>query len=181
MRREAHRCKLRARRFAATDGRHRVVRRSQGQPYTRDLTNFALRWDEVRPAIGVALTADQERHYVGYAGSWLSHMRALRQGFEEGAPFVVVLEDDQVLSADFNDVLQDILNCYRFYTFLIIILSLPLFLLLFSVLLLLVEGTVTLRRTSLTALGTSWMSSSLALWIGDCAAYSTRSAGRSCS
>ena len=110
MRREARRCNLRARRFAATDGRHRVVRRSQCEPYTRDLTSFALRWDEARPAIGVALTADQERHYVGYVGSWLSHMRALRQGLEEGSPFVVVLEDDQVLSSDFNGVLQDIVE-----------------------------------------------------------------------
>eukprot|EP00439_Symbiodinium_sp_Y106_P026100 s2399_g3.t1 len=111
MRREVQRCGvLCARRFAATDGRHRVVRRSQCEPYTRDLTSFALRWDEARPAIGVALTADQERHYVGYAGSWLSHMRALRQGFEEGSPFVVVLEDDQVLSPHFNGVLRDILD-----------------------------------------------------------------------
>ncbi|CAE7263899.1 Lrguk, partial [Symbiodinium necroappetens] len=110
MRREVQRCNLRARRFAATDGRHRVVRRSQCEPYTRDLTSFALRWDEARPGIGVALTADQERHYVGYAGSWLSHMRALRQGFEEGSPFVVVLEDDQGLSPDFNGVLRDILD-----------------------------------------------------------------------
>ena len=51
---------------------------------------------QARPALGLALTASEQRHFVGYVGSWLSHMRAVRQGIEEGAPFVVVLEDDQV-------------------------------------------------------------------------------------
>eukprot|EP00435_Cladocopium_sp_Y103_P066544 s28_g28.t2 len=112
MRREIKRCGVRnARRFAATDGRHRVVRRSSRQPYLRDLTSFALRWDEARPAIGVAMTAEEERHFVGYVGSWLSHTRAVRQGLEEGAPFVVVLEDDQVLHPDMTNVLKDIITC----------------------------------------------------------------------
>lgn len=112
MRREIQRCGVRnARRFAATDGRHRVVQRSRRQPYLRDLTSFALRWDEARPAIGVAMTAEEERHFVGYVGSWLSHTRALRQGLEEGAPFVVVLEDDQVLNPQMTNVLRDIITC----------------------------------------------------------------------
>lgn len=99
------------RRFPATDGRHRVVRRSTARPYQRDLPDFALRWDESRPASGVAMTAERQRHYIGYVGSWLSHMRALRHGFEEGFPFVVVLEDDQVLSPNFNSVVADIIEC----------------------------------------------------------------------
>lgn len=112
MRKEVQRCKLpNVRRFAATDGRHRVVQRSRSQPYMRDLTSFALRWDEARPAIGVAMTAEEERHFVGYVGSWLSHTRAVRQGLEEGSPFVVVLEDDQVLNPDMTDVLEDIIAC----------------------------------------------------------------------
>ncbi|CAJ1410024.1 unnamed protein product [Effrenium voratum] len=111
MRREVQRCGLRARRCAATDGRHRVVRRSRCAEYTSDLPSFSLRWDEARPALGLALTASEQRHFVGYVGSWLSHMRAVRQGIEEGAPFVVVLEDDQVLSPDFNAVLDDIISC----------------------------------------------------------------------
>lgn len=111
MRHEVQRCGLRARRMAATDGRHRVVRRSRARPYLRDLTSFALRWDEARPAIGVAMTAAEERHFVGYVGSWLSHTRAVRQGLEEGSPFVVVLEDDQVLNPDMNSVMEDIISC----------------------------------------------------------------------
>ena len=111
MREESRRCGLRARRFAAIDGRHRVVRRSRRRPYLRDLTSFALRWDESRPAIGVAVTAAEERHFVGYVGSWLSHMRAVRQGLEEGSPFVVVLEDDQVLNPEMNAVMDDIISC----------------------------------------------------------------------
>lgn len=112
MRREIHRCGLpNCRRFSATDGRHRVVQRSRSQPYHRDLTNFSLRWDEARPAIGVAMTAEEERHFVGYVGSWLSHTRAIRQGLEEGAPFVVVLEDDQVLNPEMLGVLEDVISC----------------------------------------------------------------------
>ncbi|CAK9015568.1 unnamed protein product [Durusdinium trenchii] len=111
MRHEVQRCGLRARRMAATDGRHRVVRRSRARPYLRDLTSFALRWDEARPAIGVAMTAAEERHFVGYVGSWLSHTRVVRQGLEEGSPFVVVLEDDQVLNPDMNSVMEDIISC----------------------------------------------------------------------
>ena len=111
MRREIQGCGLpNARRFAATDGRHRVTRRSRLRPYVRDLTSFALRWDEARPAMGVAMTAEEERHFVGYVGSWLSHTRAIRQGLEEGAPFVVVLEDDQVLNPHMTGVVEDIIT-----------------------------------------------------------------------
>eukprot|EP00930_Biecheleria_cincta_P098358 TRINITY_DN90010_c0_g1_i1.p1 TRINITY_DN90010_c0_g1~~TRINITY_DN90010_c0_g1_i1.p1 ORF type:complete len:889 (+),score=105.08 TRINITY_DN90010_c0_g1_i1:288-2669(+) len=111
MRQEVRRCGIRARRFAATDGRHRVTRRSTTEPYMLDLTEFALRWDEARPARGLAMTAHCERHFVGYVGSWLSHMRAVRHGLEEGFPFVAVIEDDQRLSTDFNSVVRDVIEC----------------------------------------------------------------------
>jgi len=128
MAREVQRAGVRGRRFPAIDGRHRVVRRSSAKPvelptgglasptrlhecYYKDLPDFALRWDESRPAMGLAMTADRERHFVGYVGSWLSHMHALRHAFEEGFPYVVVLEDDQVLSPNFNSVVRDIIDC----------------------------------------------------------------------
>ena len=38
-------------------------------------------------------------------------MRSIRRGMEEGFPFSVSLEDDQVLSSDFNAVIQDIVDC----------------------------------------------------------------------
>ena len=109
MRQEVQRCGLRARRLRATDGRCRVLR--SVATYPRQLPSFAWRWDEPRVAQGLALTAPQQRHLVGYVGSWLSHLRAIRQGIEEGSPFVVVLEDDQRLELQMNGVLEDIISC----------------------------------------------------------------------
>ena len=109
MRLELRRCGLRGRRLRATDGRCRVLRSAAFYP--RQLPRFAWRWDEPRAAQGLALTAPQQRHLVGYVGSWLSHLRGIRQGIEEGAPFVVVLEDDQKLEQQMNGVLEDLISC----------------------------------------------------------------------
>ncbi|CAE8583897.1 unnamed protein product, partial [Polarella glacialis] len=106
-----------ASRFVAIDGRHRVLGenkdelRSSGEDnsWLHDLPSFELAWNEPRPTLGLALTAQSERHFVGYVGSYLSHRAAARLALEdEGYPFVVILEDDQTLHPDFNNVVADI-------------------------------------------------------------------------
>ena len=111
---EVHRLNLDAYRFVAFDGRHRVLRHSRAaeeedaDAWLADLPEFRLEWSEPQPTLGLALTGQSERHFIGYVGSFLSHLGAARCLLSEGLPFAVILEDDQVLHPDLGRVVEDI-------------------------------------------------------------------------
>lgn len=104
---------LAARRLVAIDGRHRVVRRTNvaHKDFRSCLSDFALRSDEARPVLGLALAADSERGLASLVGSWLSHTRAIRAAIDDGFPYSVVLEDGEVLCAGLGRVVRDVIAC----------------------------------------------------------------------